>query len=73
MFKTRIKTRFFFFILLQSLFFASTLTSCESVQTKPVKNNVLKEYINTPLDKAKGVKSRVESKQEDVRRQLLDE
>ena len=68
-----IKTRIFFFILISSIFFASTFIGCESVQTKPVKNNVLKEYINTPLDKAKGMKSKVESKQEEARRQLLEE
>ena len=68
-----IKTRFFFFILVLSLFLSSLLLSCESVQTKPVKNNVLKEYINTPLDKAKGMKSKVESKQEEARRQLLED
>ena len=72
-----IKTRFFLFILVLSFFFSSVLTSCESltksVQTKPVKNNVLKEYINTPLDKAKGMKAKVESKQEEARIQLLED
>ena len=68
-----IKTRFFFFILIFTAFFSFTLISCQSAQTKPVKNNVLKEYVNTPLDKAKGMKSKLESKQEEARRQLLDQ
>lgn len=61
-----IKTRILFLFACSLL-----LVSCKNVETKPVKNNVLKEYINTPLDKTRDIKSRVESKQEEARKQLL--
>jgi len=73
MLSQRISTKPFAKTLFLTLCSASLLFSCENVQTKPVKNNVLKEYINTPLEKTRDVKSRVESKQDEVRRQLLED
>ena len=73
MYNTRQFTKLFTKPLFLTICFSSLLFSCENVQTKPVKNNVLKEYINTPLDKTRDVKARVESKQDEVRRQLLEE
>lgn len=54
-------------IILLCLFFVA----CgENIQTKPVKNNVLKEYVKVPLDKSKAMKAEVEAKQRKAQDQL---
>lgn len=60
------------FIILLLTFLLSLITAAcnNNVETKPVKNNVLKEYIKTPLDKTKSMKAEVEAKQNQARDQL---
>lgn len=57
-----------FFLLISISFMCS---ACDpSTKTKPVKNNVLKEYVKTPLDKTKAMKTEIEAKQKQAQDQL---
>lgn len=65
-------------IFLTLLVFSCFFCGCDSSQSSEdteVENNVLKEYINVPKDKARGAGSKLEAAQDNVRKQseLLEE
>ena len=41
--------------------------ACHGAETKPVKGNVLKAYVEVPLQKAKGMKAEVEGRQNEAK------
>jgi hypothetical protein len=61
-------------LIIAALLFSVTACDVKPSERKP-KHNVIKEYVNTPRDKAKDVKNRLESTQNKVNEQSkeLDE